>query len=103
MEKNIIEINHVDMRFNLEEEKTDTIKEYFVKLLKGKLRFSEFYAVKDVSFTVQSIIDSIAPAILPTGLTLLCMNILKKGKVAPAVLIIILVIASIILHCFGIL
>ena len=61
------------------------------------------YNVKDVSFTVQSIIDSIAPAILPTGLTLLCMNILKKGKVAPAVLIIILVIASIILHCFGIL
>lgn len=53
MEKNIIEINHVDMRFNLEEEKTDTIKEYFVKLLKGKLRFSEFYAVKDVSFTVR--------------------------------------------------
>ena len=52
MDKNIIEISHVDMRFNLEEEKTDTIKEYFVKLLKGKLRFSEFYAVKDVSFTV---------------------------------------------------
>ena len=52
MDKNIIEISHVDMRFNLEEEKTDTIKEYFVKLLKGKLQFSEFYAVKDVSFTV---------------------------------------------------
>lgn len=53
MEQNIIEVSHVDMRFNLAEEKTDTIKEYFVKLLKGKLHFSEFYAVKDVSFTVR--------------------------------------------------
>ena len=53
MTQNIIEINHVDMRFNLAEEKTDTIKEYFVKLLRGKLHFSEFYAVKDVSFNIK--------------------------------------------------
>ena len=53
MMQHTIEVNHADMRFNLAEEKTDTIKEYFVKLLKGKLHFSEFYAVRDVSFTVQ--------------------------------------------------
>ena len=53
MMQHTIEVNHADMRFNLAEEKTDTIKEYFVKILKGKLHFSEFYAVRDVSFTVQ--------------------------------------------------
>ena len=40
------------MRFNLATEKTDTIKEYFVKLLKRQLMFNEFYALKGVSLTV---------------------------------------------------
>lgn len=48
----IIEVKNVSMRFNLATEKTDTIKEYFVKLLKGQLMFNEFYALKDVSLTV---------------------------------------------------
>lgn len=50
---NIIEVNHVTMRFNLAEEKTDSIKEYFVKLVTGKLHFNEFFALKNVSFTVK--------------------------------------------------
>lgn len=41
------------MRFNLAEEKTDTIKEYLVKLVTGKLHFNEFYALKNVSFEVK--------------------------------------------------
>ena len=49
----IIEVNGVTMRFNLAEEKTDTIKEYFVKLVTGKLHFNEFYALKNVSFEVK--------------------------------------------------
>lgn len=49
----IIEVNNVSMRFNLAEEKNDTIKEYILKLLKGKLRFTEFYALKDVSFCIK--------------------------------------------------
>lgn len=55
MEKldNIIEIDNVTMRFNLAEEKTDTLKEYFVKLLSGKLNFTEFYALKNVSFNIE--------------------------------------------------
>lgn len=48
----IIQVDHVTMRFNLAEEKTDTIKEYFVKMVSGKLHFNEFLALKDVSFTV---------------------------------------------------
>lgn len=53
METPIIEVNDVTMRFNLATEKTDTIKEYFVKLIKGELYFNEFFALKNVSFSVQ--------------------------------------------------
>ena len=49
----IIDVNRIFMRFNLAEEKTDSIKEYFVKLVSGKLHFNEFYALKDVSFQVR--------------------------------------------------
>lgn len=49
----IIDVNNISMRFNLAEEKTDSIKEYFVKLVSGKLHFNEFYALKDVSFQVR--------------------------------------------------
>ena len=48
----VVEVNNVTMRFNLAEEKTDTVKEYFVKLVKGQLHFNEFLALKNVSFTV---------------------------------------------------
>lgn len=53
MNENIIEVNNVSMCFNLAEEKTDTVKEYIVKLLTGKLHFNEFYALKNVSFSVK--------------------------------------------------
>lgn len=53
MLENIIEVEHVSMRFNLAEEKTDTIKEYILKLLKGTLNFNEFFALKDVSFSIK--------------------------------------------------
>ena len=41
------------MRFNLAEEKTDSIKEYFMKLVSGKLHFNAFYALQNVSFDVK--------------------------------------------------
>ena len=50
---NIIRIHDVSMRFNLAEEKTDSIKEYFMKLASGKLRFNAFYALRNVSFDVK--------------------------------------------------
>ena len=50
---NIIEVSNVSVRFNLEQEKTDTIKEYLLKLVKGQLHFIEFYALRDVSFNVE--------------------------------------------------
>lgn len=49
----IIELSGVTMRFNLAKEKTDTVKEFIVKLIKGKLHFDEFYALKDVSLNIE--------------------------------------------------
>ena len=48
----IIEVKNVSMRFNLAKEKQESLKEYFMALLKGRLQFDEFYALKDVSLTV---------------------------------------------------
>ena len=42
LKKPIIEVNNVSMRFNLSKEKTDKIKEYCIKFVKGKLFFYEF-------------------------------------------------------------
>lgn len=53
MNDNIIEVNNVTMRFNLAEQRTDTLKEYILKLITGKLHFNEFYALKNVSFQVK--------------------------------------------------
>lgn len=47
-----VEVNNVSILFNLNKEKVDNIKEYFVKLVTRKLMFTEFWALKDISFTV---------------------------------------------------
>lgn len=48
----IIEVKNVSMRFNLMEEKVDTLKEYVMKLLRGKIMYNEFLALDKVSFSV---------------------------------------------------
>ena len=48
----IIEVKNVSMRFNLMEEKVDTLKEYVMKLLRGKIMYNEFLALDNVSFSV---------------------------------------------------
>lgn len=52
-DKIMIDVDHVTVRFNLANQKTDNLKEYLVKLMKGQLMFQEFLAVKDVSFRVR--------------------------------------------------
>ena len=49
----VISVQHVSMKFNLMEEKVDSLKEYIVRLIKGKLLYNEFIALKDVSFEVK--------------------------------------------------
>ena len=49
----IIQVEDVSMRFNLAQEKTETLKEYTVKLLKHQLFFNEFYALRGISFKIE--------------------------------------------------
>jgi len=54
MENDItVRVSNVTMNFNLPSEKVDSIKEYFIKFLKGKLHFNSFTALNDISFDVK--------------------------------------------------
>ena len=53
MSQPAVEVKNVSILFNLNSEKVDNIKEYFIKLLTHKLNFTEFWALQDISFTVE--------------------------------------------------
>ena len=53
MDSNAIEIKNVTMQFNLERERTDNVKEFFIKKMKRKLQIDSFRALKNVSFKVK--------------------------------------------------
>ena len=48
----LVEVNDVSMRFNLAKEKHESLKEYFIALTHGGIRFDEVFALKDVSFDI---------------------------------------------------
>jgi ABC-2 type transport system ATP-binding protein len=50
--KIVLEASNVSMKFNLNSEKVYDLKEFIIRALKGKLHFEEFWALKDVSFTL---------------------------------------------------
>jgi lipopolysaccharide transport system ATP-binding protein len=52
-EKTVIRVENATVRFNMASEKIDSIKEYFVKLVKRQLRFQEFLALKDISLEIR--------------------------------------------------
>ena len=52
MKQTMVEVNNVTMQFNMSSEKVDSLKEYFTRLVQGRLHFKPFLALKDVSFTV---------------------------------------------------
>ncbi|NQX60238.1 ABC transporter ATP-binding protein [Paenibacillus qinlingensis] len=54
MESNIaIDIQNVSMLYNISTEKVDSLKEYFVRMLKGQLFYEEFKALEDISFSIK--------------------------------------------------
>lgn len=54
MKENVtIQVDNVGIKFNLSQEKVDNLKEYVIKLLKRQIRYNEFWALKDISFTVE--------------------------------------------------
>lgn len=53
MAKKALELKNVSIKFNLSKEKVDSLKEYVIKLLKRQLKYNEFWALRDVSFTLE--------------------------------------------------
>jgi len=52
MDNFAISVQNVSMQFNLSKDKILSLKEYVVKALRRELFYEEFWALKDVSFTV---------------------------------------------------
>ena len=51
--QNMIEVKNVKMKFKMSDEPLNSLKEIFTKAVTGKLKFNEFLAVNDVSFSVE--------------------------------------------------
>lgn len=49
----MISVSDVSMMFNLSSERVDNVKEYIIRLVKGNLMFSEFWALKNISFELK--------------------------------------------------
>ena len=49
----IIEVNNVSVSFDMSNDKVSSIKEYFVRKLKGQISKTQFHALTDVSFDVK--------------------------------------------------
>lgn len=49
----VITVEGLGVRFNLTEQKVDNLKEYFIRMVKRRLRYHEFWALKDVTFHVR--------------------------------------------------
>lgn len=48
-----IKVDNVSMHFNMSSEKLDSLKEYFIKLVKRQLHFKDFVAVNNVSLEIE--------------------------------------------------
>jgi len=53
MSNTVLRVENVSMRFNLSKEKHDSLKEYFIAMMKKQLIMNEFWALKDVSFELE--------------------------------------------------
>ena len=50
--KVVLRVEHVGMKFNLSQEKVDDLKDYVIKMLTRRLKYNEFWALKDINFTL---------------------------------------------------
>lgn len=96
MKEKVVEVQDVSMHFNLMEEKVDSIKEYFMKLIKGKLLYNDFIALQHVSFSIykgeivglvgfngagkSTMLKILAGVLSPTS-----GKVMVKGKIAPLI------------------
>ena len=92
----IIDVQNVTVRFNLMEERVDSLKEYLIRLMHGKMLFSDFIAVNDVSFQIKrgdivgiigfngagksTLLKTIAGVLKPTK-----GKVITRGSIAPLI------------------
>ena len=48
----VIDVDHVSMKFHINKNKVTSLKEWMVSRLKHQIQYEDFYALRDVSFTV---------------------------------------------------
>lgn len=94
MSNSILEVKNVSMRFVLSKEKIVSLKDYVLKSLKRQIKYKEFHALKDISFSVEkgdrvgvlglngagksTLLKIIAGVYKPTEGT-----VVKRGKIIP--------------------
>lgn len=94
MQETAIQLNNVGIKFNLSQEKVDSLKEYAIKFIKRELLYNEFWALRNITFNVQkgerlgilgfngagksTLLKLISGVYKPTEGT-----IVKHGKIAP--------------------
>ena len=94
MAETVLRVEHVGMRFNLSKERVDSLKDYILKSITRQMKFDEFWALKDINFTLEkgerigilgtngagksTLLKVIAGVFKPTEGTLE-----KHGKIAP--------------------
>ena len=49
----MVKVDRVTMNFNMPKEKVDSMKEYFIRKLKGRMNYDTFTALRDVSFEIE--------------------------------------------------
>ena len=92
--KTVLKVEHVGMKFNLSKEKVDNLKEFFIKKIKGQMAYNEFWALKDVNFSLKegdrlgilglngagksTLLKVIAGVLKPTE-----GSVMTKGKIVP--------------------
>lgn len=48
----IVEVENVSIKFNMASERIESMKEYVIKRIKGAIKYDEFFALTDVSFSM---------------------------------------------------
>lgn len=48
----IVEVDNVSIKFNMASERIESMKEYVIKRLKGAISYDEFFALQDISFSM---------------------------------------------------
>ena len=94
MAETVLRVEHVGMRFNLSKERVDSLKDYILKSITRQMKFDEFWALKDINFTLEkgerigilgtngagksTLLKEIAGVFKPTE-----GSVVHKGKIVP--------------------